>query len=168
MVHAPAPGAPYYAVDVSSIQTVTAPMPLTLDPYLYGGLGVRGHRDWNAPGHIKGDLRALNRLRREHPALQQLAQLEFVSSDNDALLCYRKWAGADQLLAVVNLDPARVQEASVQLGPGAFGLPHGTPLELEDLLSGARYTWYGEWHYVRLDPAQAPGHLLCVRNARAA
>jgi starch synthase (maltosyl-transferring) len=124
-------------------------------------------RDWDASANLKSEVRALNRLRREHPALQQLTQLAFAASDNEALLCYYKWAGADALLAVVNLDPAHSQQGSVQIGAEAFGLPAGTPLELEDLLSGQRFVWHGRRNHVRLDPAVAPGHLLWVRNARA-
>ena len=35
---------------------------------------------------------------------------------------------------------------------------------VEDLLTGARYTWRGARNYVRLDPAQQPGHLLRVHQ----
>ena len=34
------------------------------------------------------------------------------------------------------------------------------PFVVEDLLTGARYTWQGVRNYVRLDPQIQPGHLL--------
>jgi starch synthase (maltosyl-transferring) len=35
---------------------------------------------------------------------------------------------------------------------------------VEDLLDGARYTWRGEWNFVKLDPSQKVAHILVVRE----
>jgi len=35
---------------------------------------------------------------------------------------------------------------------------------VHDLLTGARYTWRGARNYVRLDPAQQPGHVLLIEH----
>ncbi len=37
---------PYYLFDVVATQTAASSSPLILDEYRYGGMGVRGHRDW--------------------------------------------------------------------------------------------------------------------------
>jgi starch synthase (maltosyl-transferring) len=37
-----------------------------------------------------------------------------------------------------------------------------SPYVVEDLLTGARYTWQGERNYVRLDPAVQVAHVLRV------
>jgi hypothetical protein len=38
------------------------------------------------------------------------------------------------------------------------------PYTVHDLLTGARYTWRGVRNYVRLDPADQPGHVLVVER----
>jgi starch synthase (maltosyl-transferring) len=45
-------------------------------------------RDWEAPGHLKGYIASLNRMRREHAALQQAGNLAFYESDDPHVLCY--------------------------------------------------------------------------------
>ena len=39
---------------------------------------------------------------------------------------------------------------------------HASAYEVEDLLTGERYHWRGEWNYVRLDPGYRPAHVLRV------
>jgi len=39
---------------------------------------------------------------------------------------------------------------------------------VHDLLTDARYTWRGARNYVRLDPAEQPGHLLLVERPPSA
>ena len=119
-------------------------------------------RDWNAPGNIKRDVARVNRLRREHPALRKLTNLEFLPTDNAQLLAYRKYAPESDLIIVVNLDPHHMQQGTVTLPLGELGLGSNDPFEVEDLLTGARYTWRGERNYVRLDPAEHVGHVLRV------
>jgi starch synthase (maltosyl-transferring) len=36
--------------------------------------------------------------------------------------------------------------------------------QVEDLLSGARYTWRGRRNYVELDPDIQPAHVFLVRR----
>jgi len=119
-------------------------------------------RDWEAPGNINEDIRLLNRLRRAHPALQQLPHLRFCRSENEAILCYHKWDGDDHLLGVVNLDPHRPQETMVHVPLAAWGRQEDEWYEVEDLLTGDRYTWRGTRNYVRLDPGRQVAHLLRV------
>jgi starch synthase (maltosyl-transferring) len=116
-------------------------------------------RDWNAPGHIKEDIALLNRIRRENAALRELANLTLLESSNPEVFCYLKSAPGNVLLVAVNLDPRRPQDTTIRAPHSAFGLPGGA-FEVEDLLTGERYTWRGESHYVRLDPAVKVGHIL--------
>ncbi len=111
-------------------------------------------RDWNAPGNIRDDVALLNRIRREHPALQRLGNLTFLESENDQILAYRKQLAGDDLIIVVNLDPQHVQSSMIHVA-GATG-DYG----VEDLLTGERYTWSGVRNYVRLDPFEKVGHIL--------
>ncbi len=41
-------------------------------------------------------------------------------------------------------------------------LPTDRGFGVEDLLTGARYTWQGTRNYVRLDPAEQVAHILRV------
>ncbi len=117
-------------------------------------------RDWNAPGNLNDEIRALNRIRRENPALQRFDNLAFLGSSNQQILWFCKRDPQGDLLVAVNLDPERAQEAMVDVPLAALAVPEDRSFELEDLLSGERYTWRGARAYVRLDPAVRPGHLL--------
>ncbi|MFG2818066.1 alpha-1,4-glucan--maltose-1-phosphate maltosyltransferase [Kitasatospora sp. NPDC048365] len=119
-------------------------------------------RDWTARDTLAPLLTALNRLRRRHPALQQLRSLRFHPTDSEHVLAFSKSAlteegHEDTVITVVNLDPHHVREATVTLD-GFEG-----PLTVHDELTGATYTW-GRHNYVRLDPSAEPAHLLTVRR----
>ncbi len=117
-------------------------------------------RDWDAPGNLKAEIRRLNQIRRENPAFRQLANLEFLASENEHILCYRKSAPGNELLVTVNLDPQRPQETLVHLPLPDLGLTPEDPFPVEDLITGERYTWRGVRNYVRLDPGDKVAHVL--------
>jgi starch synthase (maltosyl-transferring) len=119
-------------------------------------------RDNNAPGNIKQDIARLNRIRRENPALQTLPNLEFVTSDFDGILAYRRYAPGNELLVVVNLDPHLAHETILDVPLDRMGIGEGEPYEVHDLLSGARYTWRGRRNYVKLDPTERVAHVFRV------
>jgi len=126
-------------------------------------------RDFSAPGNLDADLRRLNRIRREQPALQRADNLRFHGSDNDQVLFFAKGRHGlsgpprgDDLLIAVNLDPHGPQETMVHVPVDELGLGHDREYVVEDLLTGVRYTWRGNRAYVRLDPAHEPGHVLRV------
>ena len=111
----------------------------------------------------------MNALRREHRALQLLDNVAFPDADNDAVLWYVK-RGADPqttLMIAVNLDPHRPQETMVDVPLALLGVDEHTPFEVEDLLSGERYTWRGRHAYVRLDPAVRVGQVFRLQAASA-
>ena len=62
----------------------------------------------------------------------------------------------------MNLDPANAQSSTVHVPLQELGLGADEPFEVQDLLTGTRYTWRGPHNYVRLDPAVEPGHLFRV------
>lgn len=118
-------------------------------------------RDWSRTDTLAPLLTVLNRLRRRHPALQQLRDVRFHATDNDQVLAFSKTAVTedgltDRVITVVNLDPHHVQEATVTLdGDG--------PYAVHDELTGAAFGW-GRHNYVRLDPSTEPAHVLTVRR----
>jgi len=123
-------------------------------------------RDWDAPGNIAADVRLVNRIRRENPALQGATNLSFHTSESEHILFYRRAAppGGSDLLVVVNLDPHHVQETMVHVPLDALGIsPHET-FGVHDLLSGERYRWSGVRNYVRLDPAARVAHVLRIER----
>jgi starch synthase (maltosyl-transferring) len=114
---------------------------------------------------LAGYITTLNRLRREHVALQRLRNLHLHSADNSQILTYSKQVvtddATDTILIVVNLNPFNVSEATVALDMPALGLDWGAELDVTDLLSGARYT-FGQYNYVRLDPHVEPAHIFVI------
>jgi starch synthase (maltosyl-transferring) len=64
----------------------------------------------------------------------------------------------------LNLDPFETHHGGVFLPPGEFGIRDDEVYEVEDLLTGAVYSWYGRHNWVRLDPQVQPAHILRVKR----
>nr|WSW66705.1 alpha-1,4-glucan--maltose-1-phosphate maltosyltransferase [Streptomyces sp. NBC_00995] len=123
-------------------------------------------RDWEAAEREGRSLAplitTLNRIRRRNPALQQLRDVHFHSSDNDALIVYSKRSGSNIVLTVVNLDPHHTQEATVSLDMPHLGLDRHESVPVRDELTGHSYHW-GRTFYVRLEPGVTPAHITVLR-----
>ncbi|MCF3961942.1 alpha-1,4-glucan--maltose-1-phosphate maltosyltransferase [Streptomyces fuscigenes] len=123
-------------------------------------------RDWEAAERegrtIAPLITTLNRLRRRHPALQQLRDVHFHHTDNDSVLAFSKRAGSNIVLVVVNLDPHHTQEATVSLDMPRLGLAWHETVPVRDELTGDTYHW-GRANYVRLDPGVTPAHIVALR-----
>ncbi|MCW3042672.1 MAG: glgE [Actinobacteria bacterium] len=107
----------------------------------------------------------VNLARNDNPALQGDAIPAFQPVDNDQLIAWTKATDdlSNVILVVVNLDPHYAQSGWVDLPLAALGLPAYDPYQVEDLLTGTRFTWSGPRNYVRLDPAALPAHILALR-----
>ncbi len=66
------------------------------------------------------------------------------------------------ILTVVNLDPHREQAGWIDLDLKRLHIPHGQNFIVEDLLTGARYTWHDRSNYVALRPDVHPAHIFRV------
>jgi starch synthase (maltosyl-transferring) len=132
-------------------------------------------RDWSG-AEERGEslaplLRRLNAIRDAHPALQQLRNISFHWSDDDAILVYSKHLDAtftgtgraDTLIVVANLDPHSVRETTVHLDTRIWGVQPGDGFEVEDLITGSTWTW-NDHNYVRLDAFAEPVHILRVKE----
>jgi len=76
---------------------------------------------------------------------------------------------ANLILTVINLDTEYTQSGFVSLPLWELGIPESSPFEVEDLLTGARYTWNGPSNYVELNPSHLPAHILHIpRNLQIA
>ncbi|SER15622.1 alpha-1,4-glucan:maltose-1-phosphate maltosyltransferase [Faunimonas pinastri] len=114
--------------------------------------------DWDRPGHIRPDIRLMNKLRRDHPALQSFTNVTFYNAWNDNILFYGKATPGrdDFLLFMVNLDPHNPQGAHFEIPLWEFGLPDEGSIEMEDLVTGERIVWHGKTQHWWLDPNQRP------------
>jgi starch synthase (maltosyl-transferring) len=119
---------------------------------------------------LAGYLTRLNKIRRDHVALQRLRNISLHSADNPQVLAFSKRvtnptiAGADDtVLVIVNLNPFNVSEATLTLDMPALGFDWSDTIDVVDQLSGAQYLW-GQHNYVRLDPHVEPAHILAVRR----
>jgi starch synthase (maltosyl-transferring) len=100
----------------------------------------------------------INTIRRENPALQNLENIQFLTTENDALIAYAKRTGDNTVISVVTLDPVNAQEGVVVV-PYGLGLP--PVFTVTDLLSGESFDWRMGRNFVRLDPYRV-AHLLRV------
>ncbi len=100
----------------------------------------------------------INTIRRENPALQHLDNVQFLTTENDALIAYAKRTGDNTIIAVVTLDPITAQEGVVVI-PYGLGLP--PVFTVSDLLSGESFDWRMGRNFVRLDPYRV-AHMLRV------
>jgi starch synthase (maltosyl-transferring) len=114
--------------------------------------------DWDRPGHIRDDIRLINRLRRERPALQQFRNLNFYNAWNDHILYYGKFTAEkeDFVLVAVNLDPHHPQGCNFEVPLWEFGLPDDASIDAEDLVTGRRFTWTGKVQHMLLEPGVRP------------
>ena len=101
----------------------------------------------------------LNAARRDNPALQHLANVWFLETENDALIAYAKRTGGNIVLVVVNMDPHQTQEG-LAIVPAELGTPPA--FFVHDLLSDEHYQWRIGPNYVRLEPGVRQAHLLRV------
>ena len=86
----------------------------------------------------------------------------FKRDDLFDLLAYGK-ATRDRhnvIIVVVNLDPYKPQEGSVELPLAQLDLKADETYQLHDLLEDKRYFWRGARNFVRLDPAEEAAHIF--------
>jgi starch synthase (maltosyl-transferring) len=124
------------------------------------------HWDLERADSLRAYLAALNRIRRENPALHADASLRFHPTDNDQLLAYSKQTAdrANQIVCVVNLNPHHAHSGWVELDLASLGIEPDRPYQMHDLLSGARFLWNGARNFVQLDPQRSPAHVFRVRR----
>ncbi len=114
--------------------------------------------DMDQPGNIKDDIRLINRLRREHPALQSFTSLKFYNAFNDNVLYYGKMDAEGRQLPAVPRLPRPAQCAGLRVRGAAVGVrPAGRRLD-----RGAGPGPRQPFHLARQGPSSEP------RSARAA
>ncbi|MCB2413988.1 alpha-1,4-glucan--maltose-1-phosphate maltosyltransferase [Demequina sp. TTPB684] len=130
-------------------------------------------RDWSkADEHgMQTLLTTLNLVRSEHVALRRLRGLTVHRTTNPNILCFTKHVPADEapdgredtVVVVASFDPHAINDAIVTLDMSAIGKQDDDPIDIQDAITGADYTW-GREFFVRLDPSQTLVHVATVRR----
>jgi starch synthase (maltosyl-transferring) len=123
-------------------------------------------RDFGAEGNIVDWITRMNRIRREHPALQQYTNLTFYRSDDPHLLWYGKMTEdrSDAVFVAVNLDTAGEHSGWVDVPLTDLGLPEDATYTMQELFTGAAYEWKGPSGYVALAPHREPAQIFHLRR----
>jgi starch synthase (maltosyl-transferring) len=106
-------------------------------------------------------VRRINEARRDNPALQELSNVTFLETANEALIAYVKQTKGNAVITVVNIDPHQTQEG-VAVVPAHLGLPPS--FSAHDLLVDDRYQWRIGPNYIRLEPGVQQAHLARVET----
>ena len=112
--------------------------------------------DWDRPGNIKAEITALNKARRQNPALHSHLGLTLLNAPNDNVLFFEKASPGREnvLLIAISLDPHNAQDTDIELPLWSWKLPDDATLAVEDVMTNQTISWTGKWQRIRLDPAQ--------------
>lgn len=116
-------------------------------------------RDLNAPGNIKAEIAALNRIRAANGDLHTHRGVKFYNAFNDQIIAYARPVrdSGELIFIVVNLDPHHIQEADFEIPLWEWNLPDHESLHVDDLIhEGVTFIWTGKLQRVRLDPSVLP------------
>jgi starch synthase (maltosyl-transferring) len=126
------------------------------------------HWDWDRAGNLKREITRVNRIRNEHPSLQQMRGIQFLETENPQLLAYLKQTSGhgDPILVVVNFDWHNPQSGMVHVPLRALGLGPDARFVVQDLYdpAGAEYPWRGSRNFVSLNPLQTPAHIFHLKT----
>ncbi|MBS1585959.1 MAG: alpha-1,4-glucan--maltose-1-phosphate maltosyltransferase [Bacteroidetes bacterium] len=124
------------------------------------------HWDWDKHTKTFELICRMNRIRKEHPALQVIDNIQFLETNNEQLIAYLKVSElhTDTLITVINLDPYNVQSGHIKLPPALINKEIDESFVVHDLLGGDTYQWQGEWHFVSLNPYDIPAHILQLKQ----
>jgi starch synthase (maltosyl-transferring) len=144
----------------------TAPREHGSEEYLNSEKYEIHYHDLDRPDSLKDFIASVNRVRREHRALQSIDQLQFCNLNNGNLIGYLRTTAdrSEVLLIVVNLDFRNTQSGWIEVPLYELGMSEDQPYQLHDLLTDARYLWQGRWNYVELNPHICPAHIFRVRR----
>ncbi len=121
--------------------------------------------DWDRPGNIADYITSINRIRRQHPALQEYENLRFYEASDENVICYGKMTPDrhDNIVVAVNLDPFQAHETTITLPLHDFGIGPDDQYRAEELLTDETFLWTGPSQWIRLDPHQNPAAIYQIR-----
>lgn len=129
-------------------------------------------RAWNIddPDSLRDVIALVNRIRREHPALQQTNDITFHRTGSDVLMAFSKRStdGKDVVLVIVNMDPCHRHSGFVDLDLSLIGVETGEVFQVHDMLTGDRHRWSTNHRFIEFDPTLLPARIFHVsRNVRS-
>jgi starch synthase (maltosyl-transferring) len=112
--------------------------------------------DMDREGHIKDEIRLLNKVRAEHPALRDHVTYRPLTAHNDQIMWYAKATPdlSDVVLFAVSLDFERDQRATVEVPLWYYGLSDDAEIEAYDIFADRAFTWKGKMQEVTLGPGR--------------
>lgn len=122
--------------------------------------------DHERPGNIVAEITALNRIRRQNPALHSHLGITFLTCSNDNILYFEK-ADRDRenvILVAISFDPFHRQTGEIELPLERFGLVEDAALKAEDLARDVEFVWFGGRQVVSLDPGELPYCIWRIRK----
>jgi starch synthase (maltosyl-transferring) len=122
--------------------------------------------DLEAPHSLRDLIARMNRVRREHVALQSTERLKFHEIDNPYLLAYSKNSEdrADIVLTVVNFDYERTQGGVLEIDLYGLGLPVDRPFRVLDLFDGSTTVVTGSRVPIELNPHERAAYVVALRR----
>lgn len=110
--------------------------------------------DWQRPGNIIDEIRALNHVRFRNPALQTHLGTRFLDCDNPNVLVYeRSTPSRDNVLLVsVSFDPHGTQGADFDVPLWRWQMPDDAFVIAEDAMTDDAAVWRGRRRFVSLTP----------------
>lgn len=111
-------------------------------------------RDWSTEAPLVPFITRVNEIRRRHPALQRLRNLQVHPTDANGVIAYSKVSGDDVVLVVLDLFPSWERNVAVRVEPSDLGLGSAAAT-LRDELDGSVHTLSS----VTLSPA-SPARVL--------
>jgi starch synthase (maltosyl-transferring) len=132
------------------------------EEYLYSEKYEIKTRDWSAPGNLVDLITRVNRIRRDHRALQLYTNLRFHPADDPDILWYGKMTPErdDLVFVAVNLDPFARHASMVNVPIDELGIRPDTSYRMHELLTDTTYDWRGPRGYVDLDPQTTPAQIF--------
>jgi starch synthase (maltosyl-transferring) len=103
----------------------------------------------------------LNAIRRRRASLQEMSNVTFLETGNEALIAYAKHSRGETVICVVSIDPHQGQSGWVVV-PAGLGLPPS--FTVHDLLTDDRYQWRTGDNFVGLAPGWRQTHVLGVEK----
>ncbi|MPZ49574.1 MAG: DUF3416 domain-containing protein [Dehalococcoidia bacterium] len=136
------------------------------EEYLHSEKYELRHWDVTAEHSLRELIARVNRVRREHAALQRNDTLRFLELNNEQIIAYMKTSqdGEDVIIVAVNLDPHATQSGWLRVPLLDLEIGDAEPYQVHDLLDDAYYSWQGEWNYVELNPHVLPAHVLHLKR----
>ena len=69
-----------------------------------------------------------------------------------------------RVLVVANTDPHWTQQGWVQVPIWEMGIGAASAMSSKTCSTARRYTWRGEWNFVKLDPSERVAHVFVIRD----